>query len=72
MAHSWEYNELPHWEFYNQQPTTHIKYNGTNTEQFYRDDLHSLDLSKAVTNGKSFGRATRLIDSQVLTLNDVS
>jgi 2-polyprenyl-3-methyl-5-hydroxy-6-metoxy-1,4-benzoquinol methylase len=72
MAHSWEYNELPHWEFYNQQPTTHIKYNGSNMGQFYRDGLHSLDLFKAVTNGKSFGRATRSIDSQVLTLNDVS
>ena len=26
MAHSWEYKELPHWEFYHQQPTSHIQY----------------------------------------------
>lgn len=70
--HSWEYKELPHWNFYNRQKTSHIKYNGATQRQFYRDNLDSLDLLKAVVHGKSFGRAKRLMDSHVLSLNDSS
>ena len=62
--------DLPHWDFYNKQTISHIKYNGAIQEQFYRDNLDSLDLFKAVTYGKSFGPAKQSIDSHILSLGD--
>jgi SAM-dependent methyltransferase len=69
---SWEYKDLPHWEFQDQQPASHIQYRGTPPEEHYRKDPHCLDLHKAVAQGTSFGRARRSMDSHVLTLTDRS
>jgi SAM-dependent methyltransferase len=71
-AHSWEYKELPHWEFEKRQPESQIRYRGGIKEQHYREGLRCLDLYKAVTHGNSFGPARRSIDSHVLTLKDFS
>ena len=70
--HSWEYKELPHWEFQDRQAHSQMQYRGSLKKHLFRDSLHCLDLYKAITEGKSFGRATRSLDSHALRLSDFS
>ncbi len=69
---SWEHNQLPNWELFNQQETSAIEYNGNAERQFYRTDVESLDLWEAVNNARPFNLAERPDDSHTLRLSDKS
>ncbi len=71
-ARSWEYQGLVDWKRAGGQKVSQIEYRGNKERKYFRSDLASMDLSRAVAELPSLARAERSSDAHVLRLHDLN